>query len=167
ANALTLLLYAGLGATFYFLPFDLVQVQHDSPAVAGAALLPFVALVATLSPWAGRLVARRGPRLPLVVGPVLAGVGFALFAAPGIGGSYWTTFFPGILALGLGMGLTIAPLTATVMGAVESRHAGVASGINNAVSRTAGLLAVAALGVLFAGRFDAALEGSLAGMNLP
>jgi EmrB/QacA subfamily drug resistance transporter len=165
-NLLTLLLYAALGGTFFFLPFDLVQIQHDSPAVAGAALLPLVVFIAGLSPWAGRLVARRGARLPLMAGPLIASGGFSLLAMPAIGGSYWTTFFPGIVALGLGMGLTIAPLTMVVMGAVEPRHAGTASGLNNAVSRAAGLLSVAALGVVFVARFDGALDRALAPMGL-
>jgi EmrB/QacA subfamily drug resistance transporter len=165
-NLLTLLLYAALGGTFFFLPFDLVQIQHDSPAVAGAALLPLVVFIALLSPWAGRLVARRGARLPLMTGPLIASGGFLLLAVPGIGGSYWTTFFPGIVALGLGMSITIAPLTMVVMGAVEPRHAGTASGLNNAVSRAAGLLAVAALGVVFVERFDGALDRTVSAMAL-
>ena len=165
-NLLTLLLYAALGGVFFFLPFDLVQIQHDSPAVAGAALLPLVAFIALLSPWAGRLVARRGARLPLLTGPLVASGGFLLLAVPGIGGSYWTTFFPGIVALGLGMSITIAPLTMVVMGAVEPRHAGTASGINNAVSRTAGLLAVAVFGVVFVKRFDRALDRAVTAIPL-
>jgi EmrB/QacA subfamily drug resistance transporter len=164
-NVLTLLLYAAIGGTLYFLPFDLVQVRHYSPAAAGASLLPFVVLVSVLSPWAGRLAERRGPRLPLVVGPLIVAVGFVLLATP-IAGSFWSTIFPGISALGLGMGIAVAPLTSTVMGAVEARHAGAASGINNAVARTAGLLAVAGLGVALVAWFDGALDRSLSTLSL-
>jgi EmrB/QacA subfamily drug resistance transporter len=163
-NLLTLLLYAALGGAFFFLPFDLIQVQGYSPAAAGAALLPFVALVAGMSRWVGALVPRLGARPLLVAGPLVAAVGFALLARPATGGSYWSAFFLAVLVLGVGMGLTVAPLTAGVMGAVESRHAGVASGINNAVARAAGLLSVAALGVLLTDRFDAVLDARLDGM---
>jgi EmrB/QacA subfamily drug resistance transporter len=168
-NLLTLLLYAALGGAFFFLPFDLIQVQGYSPAAAGAALLPFVLLVAVMSRAVGALVPRFGARPLLVLGPLVATVGFALLARPATppDGSYWGTFFPAVLVLGVGMGLTIAPLTAGVMGAVESRHAGVASGINNAVARTAALLAIAALGVLLTARFDAVLDARLATMTLP
>jgi EmrB/QacA subfamily drug resistance transporter len=166
ANLLTLLLYGALGGALFFVPFDLIQVQRYSPAAAGAALLPFVLLISTLSPLAGRLATRFGARPLLFGGPLLASLGFALLALPTTGGAYWSTFFPGIVVLGLGMGATVAPLTAEVMGSVGRRHAGVASGINNAVSRTAGLLAVAALGVLLLARFDAALEGELGKLSL-
>jgi MFS family permease len=164
---LTLLLYAGLGGALFFVPFDLIQVQRYSPAAAGAALLPFVMLISIMSPWAGSLAARFGPRPLLCVGPLLASAGFALLAVPSTGGVYWSTFFPGIAVLGLGMGATVAPLTAAVMGSVDRRHAGVASGINNAVSRAAGLLAVAGLGVLLLARFNRALDGELATLSLP
>jgi EmrB/QacA subfamily drug resistance transporter len=165
-NALTLLLYAALGGALYFVPFNLIQVQGYSPTAAGAALLPFVVLLSSMSRWAGALATRIGPRVLLGVGPGLAAVGFALFARPAVGGSYWTTFFPAVLTLGFGMGLTVAPLTAAVMGAVDPRHAGVASGINNAVARTAGLLAIAALGVLLSFRFNRVLDGTLARLSL-
>jgi EmrB/QacA subfamily drug resistance transporter len=167
ANLLTLLLYAALGGALFFVPFDLIQVQRYSPAAAGAALLPFVLLISTLSPWAGALAARIGPRPLLFAGPLIASAGFALLAMPSMGGAYWSTFFPGIAVLGLGMGVTVAPLTAAVMGSVDRRHAGVASGINNAVSRTAGLLAVAGLGVLLLARFNHALDAELAALSLP
>jgi EmrB/QacA subfamily drug resistance transporter len=167
ANLLTLFLYAALGGAFFFVPFNLIQVQGYTPAAAGAALLPFVVLVSAMSRWAGGLVGRLGARLPLVLGPLLAALGFALLAVPGTAGSYWTTFFPGIAVLGLGMGLTVAPLTATVMGSVEARHGGVASGVNNAVSRAAGLLAIAVLGVVLLARFNGVVDQTLAGMSLP
>jgi EmrB/QacA subfamily drug resistance transporter len=167
ANLLTLFLYAALGGALFFVPFDLIQVQGYSPAVAGAALLPFVLLVSAMSRWAGGLTARFGARPPLVLGPVVAAVGYVLLAGPSRGGSYWTTFFPGILVLGIGMGITVAPLTATVMGSVDARQSGVASGVNNAVSRAGGLLAVAALGVVLLARFNDTLDERLAAMSLP
>jgi MFS family permease len=165
-NLLTLLLYSALGGALFFVPFNLIQVQRYSPAAVGGALLPFVLLVSIMSPWAGSLAARVGPRPLLCAGPTLASAGFVLLAVPTIGGDYWSTFFPGIVVLGLGMGATVAPLTAAVMGSVDRRHAGVASGINNAVSRTAGLLAVAGLGVLLVARFNQVLDGELAALAL-
>ncbi len=166
-NLVTFFLYAALGACFFFVPFDLIQVQHYSPAGAGAALIPCVILVSALSRWAGGFSQRHGPRLPLVLGPLVIAAGFALLAVPSVGGPYWSTFLPGIVLLGLGMGVTVAPLTATVMRSVDPRHSGVASGINNAVSRAAGLLAVAGLGAVLVARFDAALDRAVASLALP
>jgi len=161
ANVLTLLLYAALGGGLFFFPLNLIQVQGFGATAAGAAMLPFIAIMFALSSWAGQLVDRFGPRLPLIAGPIVAAVGFALFAVPGMGDNYWWTFFPAICVLGLGMSITVAPLTTTVMNSVGTELAGVASGVNNAVSRTAALLAIAVFGLVMAWAFDAALSEHL------
>jgi EmrB/QacA subfamily drug resistance transporter len=161
ANLLTLLLYASLGGSMFFVPLNLIQVQGYGATAAGASLLPFIAIMFLLSRWTGRLVDVVGARLPLIVGPTIAAAGFALYALPGVGGSYWTTFFPAACVLGLGMSITIAPLTTTVMNALDPARAGTASGVNNAVSRVAGLLAIAVFGIVLTQGFDAALQTGL------
>lgn len=167
ANVITLLLYAALGGGLFFVPLNLIQVQGHGATFAGAALLPFVAIMFALSRWTGTLADRFGPRRPLIAGPLIAALGFAVFAVPSLQANYWTSFFPAFCLLGVGMALTVAPLTATVMNAVATDLAGTASGINNAISRAAGLLAIAAFGVVMAWRFDAALSASLQSMALP
>jgi EmrB/QacA subfamily drug resistance transporter len=166
-NLLTLLLYAALGGGLFFLPLNLIQVQRYSATAAGAALLPFILIMFVLSRWAGRLVDQFGPRWPLVIGPLIAAAGFAAFALPGAAGSYWRSFFPAIVVLGFGMTVTVAPLTTTVMNAVGRDAAGTASGINNAVSRVAALLAIAMFGSLMAWAFNGSLRDALQAAHVP
>lgn len=168
ANLLTFFLYGALSGLMFFLPFNLIQVQGYSPTEAGAALLPFVLTMFLLSRWAGGLVRRHGAKLPLVLGPFVAAAGLALFTLPGAeAGSYWKSFFPAVLVMSLGMAASVAPLTTVVMGAVEERHAGIASGVNNAVSRTAGLISIAVLGIVMTGAFARDFRDRLQPLNLP
>ena len=166
ANLLTFLLYAALGGTLFFLPLNLIQVQHYSATAAGAALLPFILTISFLSRWSGGLIASYGPKLPLIFGPLIAAFGYALFLLPSVGGSYWTNFFPPVLIVGLGMAVSVAPLTTTVMSSLAQNRAGIASGINNAIARTAGLLAIAVLGIVMLYIFNERLDQRLAKANM-
>lgn len=145
ANLTTLSVYAGLGGAMFLLVIRLQDTLGYSALEAGASLVPFTIIMLVLSSRAGQLAQRIGPRLPMTVGPLVAGVGLLMMGRiePGVG--YVTTVLPAVVVFGLGMTLTVAPLTATVLAAVEARHLGVGSGVNNAMARLAGLLAVAAL----------------------
>jgi EmrB/QacA subfamily drug resistance transporter len=157
----TFLLYAALGGSLYFVPFDLINVQHYAPAAAGAALLPMTIILFTLSRFSGGLVARFGARPLLAGGALLAALGFAVFAAAGVGRPYSLTILPATTLLGFGATAFVAPLTTLVMSAVPAAHAGVASGINNAVARVAGLVAIALLGIVASAVVNTSIDVAL------
>jgi EmrB/QacA subfamily drug resistance transporter len=164
-NLLTLLLYSALGGALFFVPFALIQVHGYPATLAGAAFLPFTIIMAGLSRWAGGLLDRFGARLPLIVGPAVAAVGFGLMALTVPRGPYFVFLLP-IVVLGFGMVISVAPLTTTVMNSVPVHQAGVASGINNAVASVANLLAVAILGAVALAVLDQALERQLLSADL-
>jgi EmrB/QacA subfamily drug resistance transporter len=166
-NLLTLFLYAATGVFFFLFPLNLIQVQEYSATATGAAILPMILLMFFLSRWSGGLVARYGARAPLIVGPLIAALGFALFAVPVDGDNYWTAFFPAMVVLGFGLAVTVAPLTTVVMDSVDRSRVGTASGINNAVARVASVLAIAVLGIVMVSAFTSRFERGLTGLGLP
>ncbi len=152
-NVETLIVYAGLIGAFFFLTLFLQQTAGYSPLAAGFATTPTSLLLFFLSPRFGRIATSTGPRVPMCVGPIIGGIGLLLLTRVTADADYLTEVLPGVLVFGLGLSITVAPLTATALNSVEQRHAGVASGINNGVSRMAGLLGIAVLGALIAGQF--------------
>jgi len=161
ANLTTLTAYAGLIGGLFFVGLYLQQVAGYSALEAGLATTPVSLILFFLSPRWGRLASGTGPRLPMTIGPIAGGVGLLMLLMIGPDGDYVTEVLPGILIFGLGLSATVAPLTATVLDSVEERHVGIASGVNNGVSRVAGLLAIAVLGAVISAYFGSALDSNL------
>jgi len=157
-NTLTLLLYFAVTSVFFLLPFNLIQLQHYSAMDTGAAFLPFAIIVGGFSRWAGGITDRWGARRLLVLGSLITAAGLALFALPGVGGSYWSTFFPPMATVALGMAISATPLTTIVLDAVAPPEAGIASGVNNLFARVASLLAIAVIGVATMALFSRAID---------
>lgn len=166
ANLMTLLLYCALSGALYFLPFNLIQVQGYSALQAGAAFLPFTLILGFGSTFAGNLIRTFNPRAILTIGPLIAALGLFALAIPGADASYVTGFLPGIVIIGIGMTLSVAPLTTVVMGSVDNRQAGVASGVNNTAARLAGVFAVAILTAVAVSWFSGGLDDRLQDENL-
>jgi EmrB/QacA subfamily drug resistance transporter len=168
ANLVTLLFYMALTGSLFFLPFLMMQVHGYSAFVAGSVFLPFVAMALLIGRFSGRISARFGAKVPLVVASLAVAAGLLLFALPGAErGSYWISFFPAMVIQGFGMALAITPMTTVALGSVEGEHSGMASGVNNAVARVAGLLAVAVLGGFIYGAFSSSLDTRMEDMDMP
>ena len=161
ANILTFLVYAALGVFLFLFPMNLIEVQHYSATAAGAAFLPVILLMFLLSRWSGGLADRYGARPPLIIGPSIVTVAFLLLAWPFAEGSYWIRFFPALVVLGFGLAVSVAPLTTAIMGAADRANVGAASGINNAVARISGLIAIAVLGIVVTSVFNNGLRRRL------
>src|SRR4051795_41023 len=166
-NAATLTIYGGLGAAPFFLVLFLQQVAGYSPIAAGAALLPVTIIMFSLSRRWGALADRIGPRIFMGTGPLIGGAGFLWLGQVGASPDYWTDLFPAVVVFGLGLSLTVAPLTATVLGGVAEEHAGIASAVNNATARIGSLLAVAAVGAVVAAQFASSLRADLQNVPTP
>jgi hypothetical protein len=165
-NLETLIVYAGLMGAFFFITLFLQQTAGYSAVGAGFATTPVSLILFLLSPRFGKFAAATGPRLPMAVGPIVGGIGLLMLTRVDSGADYVSQVLPGVLVFGLGLAATVAPLTATALNSVDERHAGVASGINNGVSRVAGLLAIAILGAVIAGQFGSKVDEEAAAAQL-
>jgi MFS family permease len=164
---MTFVLYFAMSGVFYFLTLNLQQIQQFSATQAGAAFMPIIILLFLMSLWSGRYADKFGPRILLIVGPAVIAIGFFLYMMPGAEANYWLTFFPATVVFGIGLGITVAPLTTVALGAVPTHLSGLASGVSNAAARIASMLAVALLGFVMVLQFGASLEQQLAGLSLP
>lgn len=167
ANVATFFMYGALGGVFFFLPFALIQVYGYTATEAGASLLPIILIIFVLSRWAGGLTDKYGARLPFAAGTVIGAAGYLSLALFNGEGSYFSTIFPGITLIGLGLALSIAPLTTAVMNSVDVEYSGTASGINNALARTAGLLTIAVLGIVILHAFNGYLDSGMDAASVP
>jgi len=166
ANAATLTTYAGLIGTTFFLTLYLQQVGGYSPLAAGFASVPVSLLMFFLSPRFGQFTAGVGPRLPMAAGPIVGGIGLLMLVRTGVEPDYLTEVLPALVVFGLGLSATVAPLTTTVLNAVDEHNAGIASGTNNAIARVAGLLAIAVMGAAVSSQFDSSVSDHLATAQL-
>jgi hypothetical protein len=155
---MTFVLYFAMSGVFFFLTLNLQQIQKYSATSAGAAFMPIIFLLFLMSRWSGHLSDTLGPRLLLIVGPTVIGLSFFVYMIPGTNATYWLTFLPATIIFGIGLGLTIAPLTIVALGAVPTELSGLASGVSNAAARIASMFAVAILGALMVLQFSASLE---------
>jgi len=155
---MTFILYFAMSGVFFFLTLNLQQIQRFSATQAGAAFMPVIILIFLLSRWSGNFSDRSGPRRLMIIGPVLIAVGFFMYMTAGAMANYWITFLPATVVFGIGLGITVAPLTVVALGAVPIQQSGLASGVSNAVSRVATMLAVALLGFVMVLTFGASLE---------
>jgi EmrB/QacA subfamily drug resistance transporter len=165
-NLETLIVYSGLIGALFFVTLFLQQTVGYSPLEAGLATTPISLIMFALSPVFGRIATGTGPRVPMCVGPIVGGIGLLLFTRVNADANYLTDVLPAVLVFGLGLSATVAPLTATALNSVAENRVGVASGINNAVSRIAGVLAIAIFGALIAGKFSSTVDGKLSGTQL-
>lgn len=169
SNLLTLSIYGALGGSMFFLPLNLIQIQGYSELNTGLAMLPIIICISAISPFMGNFVDRNGVRIPLIIGPIITGTGFFIFSTIGITlgfEEYWQTFFIAFTLLGIGMGITVAPLTTAVMGAVSQGDTGIASGVNNTVARTAGVLAIALMGAMVLFSFKSTIIKSVESLSI-
>jgi EmrB/QacA subfamily drug resistance transporter len=167
ANVVTLFLYAAISIFFFLFPMELIQLEGYSATAAGAAALPMILIMFLLSRWSGGLVEKYGGRMPLLIGPFIVAAGFLLFALFPAWTNYWNSLFPAFVVLGLGMTITVAPLTTVVMNSVDKDYTGAASGINNAVARVAGVLAIAVFGIVMLQVFSSSLDRDLSNSVFP
>jgi EmrB/QacA subfamily drug resistance transporter len=165
-NLETLIVYSGLIGAFFFVTLFLQQTVGYSPLAAGFATTPISLILFFLSPVFGRVATSTGPRVPMCVGPIVGGIGLLLLTRVGSDPSYVADVLPGVIVFGLGLSATVAPLTATALNSVAENRVGVASGINNAVARVAGVLAIAIFGAVVAGKFTSTVDGKLSDANL-